>query len=45
MNKNSLLLLEIFGQSIWLDYLQQNSFENGKFKQWIYQDGIHESTN
>jgi transaldolase len=40
MNKNSLLVLESLGQSIWLDYLQRNSLENGEFKQWIDQDGV-----
>jgi transaldolase len=38
--KNSLLLLESFGQSVWLDYLQRSSLENGEFKQWIDQDGV-----
>ena len=40
MNKNPLLILESFGQSIWLDYLQRNSLENGEFKRWIDQDGV-----
>lgn len=40
MNKNPLLVLESFGQSIWLDYLQRNSLENGDFKRWIEQDGV-----
>jgi transaldolase len=39
MNKNPLLVLESFGQSIWLDYLQRNGLENGDFKQWIDRDG------
>jgi transaldolase len=39
MNTNPLLVLESYGQSIWLDYLQRNSLENGEFKQWIEQDG------
>ncbi len=39
MNKNPLLLLESFGQSIWLDYLRRNSLENGEFKNWIERDG------
>jgi transaldolase len=39
MNKNPLLVLESFGQSIWLDYLRRNSLENGDFKRWIEQDG------
>ena len=40
MNKNPLLVLESFGQSIWLDYLQRSSLENGDFKRWIKQDGV-----
>jgi transaldolase len=40
MKKNSLSVLESFGQSIWLDYLQRSSLENGEFKQWIDQDGV-----
>ena len=40
MNNNPLLVLESFGQSIWLDYLQRKSLENGEFKQWIEQDGV-----
>src|SRR5574338_268412 len=39
MNKNPLLELESFGQSIWLDHLRRSSLENGEFKQWIDQDG------
>ncbi|HEX7393731.1 MAG TPA: bifunctional transaldolase/phosoglucose isomerase [Anaerolineaceae bacterium] len=39
MNKNPLLGLEAFGQSIWLDYLRRNALDNGEFKQWIDQDG------
>lgn len=39
MNKNPLLELESFGQSIWLDYLRRSSLENGEFKHWIEQDG------
>ena len=39
MNKNHLLELESFGQSIWLDYLRRNALENGEFKQWIEEDG------
>ena len=39
MNKNPLLVLEGYGQSIWLDYLKRSSLENGEFKAWIEQDG------
>lgn len=39
MNKNPLLELESFGQSIWLDYLSRSALENGQIKQWMDQDG------
>ena len=39
MNKNHLLELESFGQSIWLDYLRRNALENGEIEHWINQDG------
>lgn len=39
MNKNPLLVLESFGQSIWLDYLRRGSLENGDFQRWIDEDG------
>jgi transaldolase len=40
MNKNPLLVLESYGQSIWLDYLRRASLENGEFKHWIEEDGV-----
>jgi len=40
MNKNPLLDLESYGQSIWLDYLRRNALDNGELKQWIEQDGV-----
>jgi len=40
MNKNPLLALESFGQSIWLDYLRRNSLTNGEFRDWIGKDGV-----
>lgn len=39
MNKNPLLELESYGQSIWLDYLRRSSLEDGTFSRWIQQDG------
>jgi transaldolase len=39
MNKNPLLTLESFGQSIWLDYLRRDGLENGDFERWIDLDG------
>lgn len=39
MNKNPLLELEGFGQSIWLDYLRRNAIDNGELQQFIEQDG------
>jgi transaldolase len=40
MNKNPLLVLESYGQSIWLDYLSRVSLENGEIKRWIDEDGV-----
>jgi transaldolase len=40
MSKNPLLVLESYGQSIWLDYLRRSSLENGDFQRWIEQDGV-----
>jgi len=40
MNKNPLLVLEAFGQSIWLDYLRRNALDNGELQQLITQDGV-----
>ncbi|MEP6984130.1 MAG: transaldolase [Chloroflexota bacterium] len=40
MNKNPLLGLETFGQSVWLDYLRRNSLDNGEIKNMIDQDGV-----
>jgi transaldolase len=40
MNKNPLLVLESYGQSIWLDYLRRSSLEDGEFQRWIEQDGV-----
>jgi transaldolase / glucose-6-phosphate isomerase len=40
MNKNPLLVLESFGQSIWLDYLRRNALENGEIQGLINQDGV-----
>lgn len=40
MNQNPLLVLESFGQSIWLDYLRRNALDNGEIQQLIEQDGV-----
>ena len=40
MNKNPLLVLETFGQSIWLDFLRRNALENGEIQELIEKDGI-----
>lgn len=40
MNKNPLLGLEKFGQSIWLDFLRRNALDNGEIQALIDQDGV-----
>jgi transaldolase / glucose-6-phosphate isomerase len=40
MNKNPLLILESFGQSIWLDFLRRNALHNGEIQRLIEQDGV-----
>src|ERR1051325_7552151 len=40
MNKNPLLVLESYGQSIWLDYLRRNALENGEIQGLVNQDGV-----
>jgi transaldolase len=40
MNTNPLLVLESFGQSIWIDYLHRKSLKNGEIKKWIEEDGV-----
>jgi transaldolase len=40
MNKNPLLVLETFGQSIWLDFLRRNALDNGEIQGLIDQDGV-----
>ena len=40
MNKNPLLGLESFGQSVWLDYLRRNALDNGELQGLIDQDGV-----
>ncbi|MCC6148220.1 MAG: transaldolase [Anaerolineaceae bacterium] len=39
MNKNPLIDLEAFGQSVWLDFLQRGAMDNGQMQQLIDQDG------
>jgi transaldolase len=40
MNKNPLLGLEAFGQSVWLDYLRRNALDNGELQGLIDYDGL-----
>lgn len=40
MNPNSLLVLETFGQSVWLDYLRRQALDNGEIQGLITQDGV-----
>ena len=40
MNKNPLLSLESFGQSVWLDFLRRNALDNGDIQGLIEQDGV-----
>ena len=40
MNKNPLLGLENFGQSVWLDYLRRGALENGEIQGLVDQDGV-----
>ena len=40
MNKNPLLGLETFGQSVWLDFLRRNALDNGEIQRLIDQDGV-----
>ena len=39
MNKNPLLGLETFGQSVWLDFLSRHVLNNGEIQGLIDQDG------
>jgi len=39
MNKNPLLGLKTFGQSVWLDFLSRSALENGEIQKLIDQDG------
>jgi transaldolase len=40
MNKNPLLVLEAFGQSVWLDNLSRKLLMNGEIQRLIDQDGV-----
>ncbi len=40
MNKNPLIGLETFKQSVWLDYLRRNAIDNGEIQGLIDQDGV-----
>jgi transaldolase len=40
MNKNNLLKIQEFGQSIWLDYIDREMIQSGELKQLIEKDGL-----
>ena len=40
MRKNQLVMLESFGQSVWLDYLGRGAIKSGQLQQLIEQDGV-----
>jgi transaldolase len=40
MKENSLLKLESFGQSIWLDYLRRGLITSGELEKLINEDGM-----
>lgn len=40
MNKNPLLGLEAFGQSVYFDYFRRKALENGELQGLIDQDGL-----
>ncbi len=44
MNKNPLLQVSDFGQSIWLDQIQRSMFRTGELKRLIEQDGLRGMT-
>jgi len=40
MERNRLLMLESFGQSVWLDYLSRRAINSGELQQLIKGDGV-----
>jgi transaldolase len=40
MNKNPLLGLETFGQSVWLDFLSRSALDSGEIQRLIDEDGV-----
>ena len=40
MKSNSLLDLESFGQSIWMDFISRDTISSGQLQRWIEEDGI-----
>ena len=40
MNKNNLLKIQDFGQSIWLDYIERQMIQTGELKGLIEEDGL-----
>ena len=44
MDKNPLLELQQYGQSIWLDFLRRGMIESGELQQLIDEDGLYGMT-
>src|SRR5271154_5199986 len=42
--KNPLVELQTFGQSVWLDYIRRSLMESGELKRLIEQDGLQGMT-
>jgi len=40
MKENPLLKLEMFGQSIWMDFIRRGTLTSGEFRQYIEEDGV-----
>ena len=40
MKENSLLQLQTFGQSIWMDFIRRGTIASGELKQLIEEDGL-----
>jgi len=40
MKENSLLQLQTFGQSIWMDFIRRGTISSGELKQLIEEDGL-----
>ena len=44
MSENSLLILQDFGQSIWLDFLRRGLYTSGELERMIQEDGLRGMT-